>query len=152
MGPAGRASADACWGDQRRRSTSLRAASLAVGLLIAAVGPMTVGENAMAAPPSPHLHVRYRCDDGRVVEATYPRDPAGRGAILTIDGRRIAFATALSADGARYIANESVHARRRVQWWIKGDDATLSEAPIGQGDEIAGASRTSTCHVVREAR
>lgn len=128
------------------------AAGVIVGALIATVGPMSVGESAAAALPSGDLHVSYRCDDGRVVGAVYPRDPAGRGAILTIDGRRISFATALSADGARYVANESVHSRMHLQWWIKGDDATLSEAPSGQSDQIAGASRTTTCHVAPTTR
>ena len=108
---------------------------------------MATGETAVAAPASVVLHVSYRCDDGRVVAADYPKDPTERGATLTIDGHRISFKTALSADGGRYIADGTANSRTHLQWWIKGDDATLSEGPFDNGDIIVNASRTTTCHV-----
>jgi membrane-bound inhibitor of C-type lysozyme len=80
------------------------------------------------ASASPPTAIRYTCDDGRVVTATYPSQTT---ALLTFAGETLTLTLAPSADGARYISPA-------WQWWAKGlHDASL--APLAPGETLAVA-------------
>jgi membrane-bound inhibitor of C-type lysozyme/heat shock protein HslJ len=92
-----------------------------------------VVESRGVAPPQAAgsgapLHVRYTCADGRTIEAHYDhRDSARPTARLVIDGRSFEMYSVISASGARYAAESGLTPGRGLQWWTKGQQATLSE-------------------------
>jgi len=120
----------------------MKTAAAATGAVLGAVSLATVAHAASS------LDVRYRCDDGRVVEASYPQGAPEQGMTLTIAGRKIAFRTAMSADGGRYLAVGGLHPHQLLEWWIKGDGATLSEGPAGEPADNADKTIIATCKVV----
>jgi membrane-bound inhibitor of C-type lysozyme len=84
---------------------------------------------AAAAPT-----LSYTCDDGRLVQASYPDDTT---AVVALDGDTHRLHIAVSADGARYIGEH-------WQWWTKGmHDAWL--APLRDGETYPSASGVA-CH------
>lgn len=66
----------------------------------------------------------YACDDGRRPTVTYVT--FGSDALALIDGADgpTVFVNVVSGSGARYVAGRS-------EWWVKGDQATLSDSPSG---------------------
>ena len=68
-----------------------------------------------AAAQSPKTFV-YRCDDGTELTATFPRF---RFAQLELDGQKTTLTRRITASGSRY-------SKRRLSFWIKGRDATLT--------------------------
>ncbi|MCB8820888.1 MliC family protein [Microvirga rosea] len=78
----------------------------------------TTGAEAAAKP------VSYACADGTRLQATFRTAGTAAGsATLVIDGSssRMVLPQALSADGGRY-------AKGDVEFWIKGQGATLTRA------------------------
>jgi len=71
--------------------------------------------------------VHYVCEDGRTVSALYPD---GETAQLRLGGTAHTLRIARSGSGARYTGDA-------LQWWTKGDEATL--APLKPGEDIAEA-------------
>ena len=119
----------------------MKTAAAAMGALLGA------GSLATAAHAGSSLDVRYRCDDGQMVEASYPKGAPEQGMTLVIAGRKIVFRTAMSADGGRYLAAGGLHPHRLLEWWIKGDGATLSESPVGEEADAADKTVVATCKV-----
>lgn len=72
--------------------------------------------------------VHYVCADGRAVSALYPD---GETAQLKLGEATHLLRIARSASGARYTGDA-------LQWWTKGDEASL--APLAPGEDIASAS------------
>ncbi|ODT87963.1 MliC family protein [Phenylobacterium sp. SCN 70-31] len=70
----------------------------------------------------------YVCADGRIVRALYPDTETAR---LKLETGEQALKIAISASGARYVG-------QGVQWWTKGDEASL--APLKPGEDIASAA------------
>jgi membrane-bound inhibitor of C-type lysozyme len=68
-----------------------------------------------SARQSPKTSV-YQCEDGTRLTATFPRF---RFAQLEIDGSPVVLTRRISASGSRY-------SKRRVSFWIKGREATLT--------------------------
>lgn len=71
--------------------------------------------------------VRYVCADGRTVNALYPDSQAAQ---LRLGDATHLLRTARSASGARYVGDA-------LQWWTKGDAATL--ASLKPGEDVASA-------------
>jgi membrane-bound inhibitor of C-type lysozyme len=70
----------------------------------------------------------YRCDSGRQVSARYDNTkPDAPRARLTMDGKTFDLHQVRSGSGARYATENGLRADHGLQWWIKGDEATLSE-------------------------
>jgi membrane-bound inhibitor of C-type lysozyme len=91
---------------------------------------------AQAAEP-----VTYSCVSGRTIIATYGDESAR----LAFDGHTFELHQARSASGARYATEQGLQPDHGLQWWIKGDDATLNEMIM---DHAAPLPRTiDTCHV-----
>lgn len=71
---------------------------------------------------------RYTCEDGSVVEASYPDTDTAR---IRYEGQVIEMQNVISGSGARYTGGG-------WQWWTKGmTEGTL--APLAPGEEIASA-------------
>ena len=80
----------------------------------ARVGPPMFGDDTIVDVRS------LRCDDGRVVSATYMQGPRSR-VTLQLGDTGVEAASAVAASGARYAtADES------LVWWTKGDTTALT--------------------------
>jgi membrane-bound inhibitor of C-type lysozyme len=86
--------------------------------------------------------VHYTCADGRRIEARYDNSNAERAsATLLIDGRRFEMYSVVAASGARYATESGFKPDHGLQWWTKGETATLSEMVM---DHTAGGPRELT--------
>lgn len=75
--------------------------------------------------------VRYRCSNGRTIEARYDNsDSVNPRAELVIAGRRIDFVSQRSGSGARYVTENGLRGNHGLIWWTKGRDATLYDYPL----------------------
>lgn len=80
----------------------------------ATAGPPTLGQDTIVDVRS------LRCDDGRVVSATYLAGPRSR-VTLQLGDTGVEAASVVAASGARYAtADES------LVWWNKGDTTALT--------------------------
>lgn len=92
--------------------------------------------------------VTYTCTDGRRIEARYDNsDPERPTARLEVDGRSFEMFNVRAASGARYSTESGLRPDHGLQWWTKGDTATLSEMLM---DHTApGPVLLTTCTAVR---
>lgn len=73
-------------------------------------------------------NISYKCEDGSVVEASYPTTET---ATVLIDGKTVEMTSAVSASGARYTGGG-------WEWWTKGSTEGML-APLAEGEETASA-------------
>ena len=67
---------------------------------------------------------QYRCADGTRLVAAFNNAASGPGSVVLLfstSGRRITLPQGVSADGGRYAAG-------KIQFWIKGRQATFTRA------------------------
>ncbi len=114
------------------RETSLHRAGIGpvLGLLAATlVPPAAFAQDAGSGDAV--QSAAYSCETGRQIRALYNSaakpDPAFPDAQLIIDGQVFAFYQIRSADGARYGTEQGFEPDKGLQWWTKGEDATLYE-------------------------
>lgn len=69
--------------------------------------------------------VSYSCEDGTELDVRYVNAGSVSLAVFDWEGDRYVGSSAVSASGARYVAD-------RFVWWTSGEEATLT-------DELAGA-------------
>ena len=69
----------------------------------------------------------YRCERGAQVQATYLNPGERSFAVISFEGRQMAFEIAQSASGARYVSADGAFV-----WWTKGDGGLLLH---GEGDQ-----------------
>jgi membrane-bound inhibitor of C-type lysozyme len=70
----------------------------------------------------------YRCGSGQTIVARYDNtDPDAPTALLEYKGRTFDMYNVRAASGARYATEQGLSPDKGLQWWTKGDDATLSE-------------------------
>lgn len=70
----------------------------------------------------------YRCDSGETIKVRYDNsDSAAPRATLQYKGRSFDMYSAMSASGARYATEQGLEPDKGLQWWSKGNGATLSE-------------------------
>lgn len=101
------------------------------------------------APPPGMLRILYSCDSGASVTAVYDNsDPAVPRARLTIRDRSFDLYNVIAASGARYATEQGFEPDKGLQWWTKGNEATLSEMTL---DHTAAEPRLiDTCRAVEE--
>ena len=75
--------------------------------------------------------VRYGCDRGAQVVATYLNAGEQSFAVVGFEGRQLGFVIGTSASGARYVSSDPA---QPYVWWTKGDTAILLH---GTGDAEA---------------
>ncbi len=65
----------------------------------------------------------YQCERGVTIPVTYVNlSEGGAIAVLSVDGRMVTLAIAVSGSGARYV---SIDEQNGYRWHIKGDEALL---------------------------
>jgi membrane-bound inhibitor of C-type lysozyme len=70
----------------------------------------------------------YRCQSGQTIIARYDNsNPDAPTARLEYRGRTFDMYNVRAASGARYATEQGLSPDKGLQWWTKGDDATLSE-------------------------
>jgi membrane-bound inhibitor of C-type lysozyme len=101
----------------------------AVASLGLSTGTLAAGVSAeVASEAAPSLSVEYICDSGQTITVRYDNhDETGRTAILAIADREFELYQVVSASGARYATEQGLKPDMGLQWWVKGDVATLSE-------------------------
>lgn len=74
------------------------------------------------------INATYKCDSGRQIAVRYDNTkPAAATALLSFGGRTFNLHQVMSGSGARYATEQGLRPDFGLQWWIKGNDATLSE-------------------------
>jgi membrane-bound inhibitor of C-type lysozyme len=99
---------------------------------VAAIGLLALA--GCASLPSGGAWVKYRCSDGRTVEAKYPDATTS---VIRLKGQTHTLHVALSGSGVRYTGDG-------WQWWTKGMRGGML-APLAAGESIASAPGTQ-CH------
>lgn len=101
-----------------------RAAALLATVTLAACGTSGADQTV----PESASKTSYQCDDGSVVEASYPTTDTAE---VVIEGKSIEMTSAVSASGARYVGGG-------WEWWTKGmTEGMLS--PLAEGETTASA-------------
>ncbi len=88
--------------------------------------------------------VAYSCDAGSKASALYDTTTLQGGVVVVFGGNTLAFASAPSGSGARYLTAVGAHTITPLEWWTKGRDATLSEVATHGGNRLI-----ATCHQAR---
>lgn len=113
-------------------STALR--RLVLVLPLAASGP--IGTAIADEPASPVVQIAadkiisatYACDSGNIIQVRYDNtNPEAPAATLEYKGKTFEMYQVRSGSGARYATEQGLGPDRGLQWWSKGDGATLSE-------------------------
>ena len=122
--------------------------SILLGIGLAACAADSPMPKATIAPPPGMLRILYSCDSGATVAAVYDSDAAVPRAKLTIRDRSFDLHSVVAASGARYATEQGFEPDKGLQWWTKGDDATLSEMTL---DHTAPEPRPiDTCRALEE--
>lgn len=129
---------------------ALLAAAAALGLAACGSAPERGADGAASdAAPAAIVEVAYTCADGRRIEARYDNTRPGQsGARLQVDGRSFELYNVVAASGARYATESGLRPDHGLQWWTKGDEATLSEMLMDHA--APGPVLLTTCSAVRE--
>ena len=69
----------------------------------------------------------YRCERGAQMQVTYLNPGERSFAVISFEGRQMAFEIAQSASGVRYVSADGAFV-----WWTKGDGGLLLH---GEGDQ-----------------
>lgn len=75
--------------------------------------------------------VRYSCENGLGVIATYSETNDASEVKLTIGEKSFTLPSAMAASGAKYSSPTGMSAGKTMSWWTKGSEAMLIEAPPG---------------------
>jgi len=132
------------------RDVRMALAAAAAALVLAACGDQPVRDADGAVPaPAAIVEVDYRCADGRHIKGRYDNTDPGHPAVrLRVDSRRFELHSVVAASGARYATESGLRPGYGLQWWTKGDEATLAEMRMDH--TAADAVPLTTCTVVRE--
>lgn len=117
--------------------------------LAACGGSDSAMPKAVLAPPPGMLRIVYSCDSGATVTAVYDNsDPAVPRARLSIRDRSFDLHNVIAASGARYATEQGFEPDKGLQWWTKGNEATLSEMTL---DHTAAEPRLiDTCRALED--
>lgn len=104
---------------------------------------------SLAASAQADEQVAYACDSGRKIGAVYPAGEDA-GARLTIGERTFDLYRVRSGSGARFATEQGLKPDHGLQWWVKGEEATLSEMVM---DHTApGPTVIDTCRIAPSTR
>jgi membrane-bound inhibitor of C-type lysozyme len=94
--------------------------------------------------------VNYACDNGMKIVAGYDNGTANAEKVtLTTAGKAFTLASAISASGARYTNMAGLSSDKALEWWPKGDEATLSEGPKDDKRLLNESKILATCKQVK---
>lgn len=78
--------------------------------------------------PDKIIAATYVCDSGNTVSVRYDNTDADAPvATLEYKGRTFEMHNVRSGSGARYATEQGLQPDKGLQWWTKGDEATMSE-------------------------
>ena len=79
-------------------------------------------------PAAKIIDAIYSCDSGETIKASYDNtDAAAPKARLEYKRRSFDMYSVMSASGARYATEQGLETDKGLEWWTKGNEATLSE-------------------------
>ncbi len=97
-------------------------------LVIAILAAAASAASPAALAQTNIISANYQCASGRQIAVRYDNTkPAAATARLTFGGKTFNLYQVMSASGARYATEQGLRPDFGLQWWIKGNDATLSE-------------------------
>jgi membrane-bound inhibitor of C-type lysozyme len=118
----------------RMIQNSLRRRAFWLFLALSGLGlPTLAGADEPGTPVVPPagekiIEAIYHCESGATVTVRYDNsDPASPRARLDYKGRTFDMYSVVSASGARYATEQGLEPDKGLQWWSKGNEATLSE-------------------------
>lgn len=81
-----------------------------------------------AMPSEDIIDATYECESGETIAARYDNtNPDAPTARLEYKGQTFEMHNVRAASGARYATEQGLAPDKGLQWWTKGDGATLSE-------------------------
>jgi membrane-bound inhibitor of C-type lysozyme len=102
--------------------------SLCLLLSLTASAALADQPDTPGMPAEDIITVTYRCESSQTVIARYDNsNPDAPTALLEYKGRTFEMYNVRAASGARYATEQGLSPDKGLQWWTKGDDATLSE-------------------------
>lgn len=114
---------------------SLRRAAQSLASFLPACSASPKPKVIAAAVPAPAV-VRYACEGGRKVRATYLGNDTDTPSVrLEIDGAAYLLPQAISGSGARYESSQDKMADKRRSWYTKGKDAVFTESAWSEVDD-----------------
>lgn len=102
--------------------------SLCLFLSLAASAALADQPDSPGMPAEDVITVTYQCESGQTVVARYDNtNPDAPTAWLEYKGQTFEMHNVRAASGARYATEQGLSPDKGLQWWTKGDSATLSE-------------------------
>jgi len=102
-----------------------------------------------AAMPSDREVAFYKCDDGREIDVRYQNRKDPPKAVIVLDGVAYTLGRDESGSGARYTSLKTATKSEGLQWWTKGNEATLARLVMNE-DKSAGTFKVeTTCKLSR---
>jgi membrane-bound inhibitor of C-type lysozyme len=110
----------------------------------AIAGPLPSAEEGQDQTP-PSAAIRYTCENGKMVSATYVESGALEQRLnLEVGGQEYGLGLTRAASGERYETDDILPSGKKLVWWSKGNSAMLIEHdpkdPEGNSDQIVNCS------------
>lgn len=104
-------------------------AAMAIALLAVVGVSACTGSGETREPGADRTRVTYRCSDRQVIRVLYDyTDPSAPVARVVVKGQTFEMRSIRSQPGsARYSTESGLRPTHGLQWWTRGDQATLSE-------------------------
>lgn len=116
----------------------------AFGMLVACGAATTREPEAPVPAPEAIAVVVYTCADARWIEARYDNSQSGASSLrLEVDGRSFEMQSVATGSGARFATENGLKPGYGLQWWTRGEEATLSE--ILMDHTTSGPVALTTC-------
>lgn len=102
-----------------------------------------------AAMPSDREVAFYKCDNGREIDVRYQNRKDPPKVVIVLDGVAYTLGRDESASGARYTSLKTATKSEGLQWWTKGNEATLARLVMNE-DQASGTFKVeTTCKLSR---
>jgi membrane-bound inhibitor of C-type lysozyme len=97
-------------------------------LMLAASAAFADQPDTPGIPAEGIIDATYECESGQTIAARYDNtNPDAPTARLEYKGQTFEMYNVRAASGARYATEQGLSPDKGLQWWTKGDGATLSE-------------------------
>ncbi len=99
-----------------------------LALLLAAPAALADQPDTPGMPAEGVIDATYECESGQTIAARYDNtNPDAPTARLEYRNQTFEMYNVRAASGARYATEQGLSPDKGLQWWTKGDGATLSE-------------------------
>lgn len=123
--------------------------AIAIAVLVVVALGACSGTGETREPGADRTRVTYRCSDRQIIRVLYDyTTPSAPVARVVVKGQTFEMRSVRSQPGsARYSTESGLREGHGLQWWTRGNQATLSEMPIGQSG--AEPVRIASCVISR---